>query len=391
MTIAISRRNLWLRSTLAAASVVATASGLVAACSSSSSGTTVTEEAGTAPDTGTSGKDSGKADTGTTEKDAGAKDTGAKDAGEAAVSSLYDRLGKHAGIRAAIDAIVAQELENADINSYFFFQAGAPGNGHPTADEIEECFTDFVGAAAGGPEKYPMTITADGGTSYKCRDLATIHKPLLISGGTFTTFLMIAGAELTALGVSADDVKTLAGALASTEADIVTKSLEDAGLELFPGDGGTTTLYERLGGHSGIRSAVNAIVGQELMNTDIASYFFFQAGAPKNGHPTADEIEECFTDLVGNAAGGPEAYPTTIASDGGMYKCRDLATIHQPLLISGGTFDEFVMIAATELATLNVSADDVATLGAALNSTKTDVVKASLADAGLEPFPGDGG
>jgi hypothetical protein len=351
--------------------------------------------------------DSGATDSTVTPQSDGSAtaDTGSSDTGG---STLYGRLGGHAGIRGAVNAIVGAELQNADIASYFFFQAGAPGNGHPTPDQIEECFTDFVGSAAGGPETYPTTITGDAG-SYTCRSMTDIHAPLLISGGTFDTFVMIAGTTLTSAGVSSADVSTLAGALNSTKSQIVTSSLADAGTELYPGDGGATpgeggagpsdagtgdaasTLYGRLGGHAGIRGAVNAIVGAELQNADIASYFFFQAGAPSNGHPTADQIEECFTDLVGSAAGGPETYPTTITGEAGSYTCRSMQAIHAPLLISGGTFDKFVMIAGQTLTSAGVSSADVTTLAGALIATKSQIVTSSLADAGLEPFPGDAG
>src|SRR5271170_8284265 len=71
------------------------------------------------------------------------------------------------------------------------------------------------------------------------------------------------------------------------------------------------TLYERLGGHAGIRSAVNAVVQAELGDPDLASYFFNQVAMPvPAGHPTVDQLSECFTDQLANAAGGPEAYPT---------------------------------------------------------------------------------
>lgn len=201
-----------------------------------------------------------------------------------------------------------------------------------------------------------------------------------------------AAAPALALGCSSSSGSSPAPSNDSgTAADSTTGLPGDASSAPPSQDSGTTTLYERLGGHAGIRTAVNAIVGQELMNADIASYFFFQAGAPGNGHPTADQIEECFTDLVGNAAGGPELYPTTITTDAGMYTCRSMTAIHAPLLISGGTFDEFVMIAGATLSGAGVSSADVTTLAAALNSTKSVIVTASLADAGLEPFPGDAG
>jgi hypothetical protein len=184
----------------------------------------------------------------------------------------------------------------------------------------------------------------------------------------------------------------------------------DAGPTHDTGIDPDTTLYERLGKHAGIRVAIDEIVAQELMNADIASYFFFQAGAPGNGHPTAADVEECFTDLVATAVGGPETYPATVATvdgevvtvgngeaeaaDAGTYTCRgDMTAIHAPLLISGGTFDEFVMIASAELRTLGVATADVTTLAAELETFKTAIVSPTYAGAGLQPFPGnlDGG
>jgi hypothetical protein len=149
------------------------------------------------------------------------------------------------------------------------------------------------------------------------------------------------------------------------------------------------TLYDRLGGYDGIHGAIVAIVGQELANPDIASYFFNQVASPvPAGHPTAEQIEDCFTVLLSAVAGGPYTYPPDggVTSDAGTFVCRDMATIHQPLLISGGSFDEFVSIAAATLAP-SVCATDLAMIGGALEGTKTAIVYAPLADAGLEKFP----
>jgi hypothetical protein len=79
-------------------------------------------------------------------------------------------------------------------------------------------------------------------------------------------------------------------------------------------------------------------------------------------------------------------YPTTVTDEAGTFTCRDLATIHQPLGISGGTFDTFVMIAAMELQTLGVAATDITTIGSVLEGTKTMVVSASVADAGEKAY-----
>jgi hypothetical protein len=219
MTILRWKAPVWIRSALGATTALATASAIATGCSSSASPITP-------------GNYGGIADTGSPNP---ANDAGAS--GEAGATTLYQRLGGHAGIRGAVDAIVAAELQNQDIASYFFFQAGAPANGHPTADQVEECFTDLVGTAAGGPESYPTTVSTDAG-SFTCRSMTAIHAPLLISGGTFDTFIMIAGATLVSAGVSSTDVATLANALVATKPQVVTGSLADAGPEPFPGDGG---------------------------------------------------------------------------------------------------------------------------------------------------------
>ena len=149
----------------------------------------------------------------------------------------------------------------------------------------------------------------------------------------------------------------------------------------------TTTLYERLGGHAGIRTAVDKIVAAELMDTKIASFFFNQVASPvPAGHPTVDQLSECFTDLLASVAGGTEAYPTTVTDEAGAFMCRDMRTIHQPLGISGGTFDTFIMIAATELQTLGVAAADITTVGTVLEGTKSSIVSASVADAGEQAY-----
>jgi hypothetical protein len=153
----------------------------------------------------------------------------------------------------------------------------------------------------------------------------------------------------------------------------------------------TSTLYTRLGGHAGIRGALDKIVQAELGDPDIASFFFNQVQTPvPAGHPNVDQLTECLTDQLSSAAGGPEAFPTTVTDDAGSFTCRDMATIHQPLHISGGTFDKFVMIAAGELQTLGVAAADVQAVGDVLESTKTAIVDPNLVDAGEQAHDAGG-
>jgi hypothetical protein len=339
--------------------------------------------------------------------------TGSDASTEGSTTSLYARLGGHAGIRSAVDAIIKAELGDPKIASYFFNQVASPvPAGHPTVDQLSECFTDLLASAAGGTEMYPATVTDEAGT-FMCRsNLAIIHQPLGISGGTFDTFVMIAATELQTLGVASDDIATIGTVLEGTKAAIVSPSVADAwetaytpseagptdggastdaiATDAAPSDAAPTTLYGRLGGHAGIRSAVDAIVNAELGDPKIASYFFNQVATPvPAGHPTVDQLSECFTDLLASMAGGTEMYPTTVADEAGMFTCRNLAVIHQPLGISGGTFDTFVMIAATELQTLGVASTDIATIGTVLEGTKTLIVSPSVADAGEQAYATD--
>jgi hypothetical protein len=163
-----------------------------------------------------------------------------------------------------------------------------------------------------------------------------------------------------------------------------------------------STLYTRLGGHAGIRTAIDAIVAAELMDPDMKTYFFNQVTTPvPDGHPTADQIEECLTDQLGSAAKGPESFPTTVVTrddagaDAGSFACRDdMTTIHAPLLISGGTFDKFIMIAGGVLVSAmgtgsyTYTTDDIATVAGVLTGPKAAIVDPALEDAGLQPFPG---
>ncbi|HEX3770371.1 MAG TPA: hypothetical protein VHV30_05885 [Polyangiaceae bacterium] len=167
-------------------------------------------------------------------------------------------------------------------------------------------------------------------------------------------------------------------------------------------EAGTTTLYQTLGGHAGVRAAVHAIVVAELADTDIQTYFFNQVQM-NPGHPTATQIEECFTDLVSANIGGTETYPYTVGpfddagvnvGDGGAgtgtFTCRDMTAIHAPLKISGGTFDKFVTIAAGVLMgspyNLTSTSSAFTTLAGLLTGQKAPIVDPNLADAGAGPF-----
>jgi hemoglobin len=281
-------------------------------------------------------------DASTTTMDAG---TMQADAGS---TTLYDRLGKAAGIAAAVDAIVAAELQDPEIAGYFV-EAGAR-EGALTAVQIKECLVAQLGSVSGGPETYPTTVSG----GHTCRDMKTAHEGMGIDSAAFDKFVTIAAGVLTGAGVSAADVATIGGVLNSTKTDIV----------------GEKSLYQRLGRAPGISAAVDAIVAAELQEPAIAAYFVAAAARP--GALSAVQIKECLVAQLGNASGGPERYPTTVS---GNHTCRDMRSSHAGLGISSADFDRFVMIAAGVLTGAGVSSADVATIGGVLNGTKADIVE----------------
>jgi hypothetical protein len=148
-----------------------------------------------------------------------------------------------------------------------------------------------------------------------------------------------------------------------------------AGSTSAAGAGGTSStgsLYNRLGGNSGIRTAVEAIITAETMDPMIASYFSQQANPAHQ--PTAKDIEDCLVLLLGSLTGGTEVYPGKATSG---FMCRSMVEAHADLDINSGTFDQFVTIAAGVLKDAGVADADITVIGNALNATKTSVVSAS--------------
>lgn len=142
-------------------------------------------------------------------------------------------------------------------------------------------------------------------------------------------------------------------------------------------DTGTGTLYDRLGKNAGIKSAIDAIVADELKDPGIAAFFANNDGTHA-GHPSATQIKECLVLLLGNAAGGPETYPAAVS---GGFMCRSMKAAHTGLGIDSATFDKFVTIAAGTLKKAGVADADITTIGGVLNGTKSDIVE-STTDAG---------
>ncbi len=167
--------------------------------------------------------------------DASVAETGGPEPEAGPTTTLYERLGKRAGIAKAVDAIVTETLKDPEIASYFFYQSGAPANGHPTADQIKSCLVFQIASATGGTETYPPAASETGG--FTCRTMVDAHANLHIPNSVFFKFVTTAATVLLGLGVSNDDASTVAGFLDAYQSVIVDPA-RDGGSFVPPGDGG---------------------------------------------------------------------------------------------------------------------------------------------------------
>jgi len=205
---------------------------------------------------------------------------------------------------------------------------------------------------------------------------------------SFATLALLAGVgcgAVAACSSSGDDTSSPTGGAGGASGGAAGK----AGATGTAGKGGSTgtvaeagaggdagTIYDRLGGNAGITTAVAAIVGAEVTDLEIASYFSQSTSNP-NYSPSVTDIEECLVLLLDSSTGGPQTYLGTKVTSG--FACQSMVEAHADLGINSGTFSKFVSIAATVLAAppFSVSTADLTVIGGVLNGTETQIVTAS--------------
>jgi hypothetical protein len=158
------------------------------------------------------------------------------------------------------------------------------------------------------------------------------------------------------------------------------------------GGGGTLSLYDRLGGHDGLRTFVGGEVTKVVGIDQFKPYFAAQLATPiPPNHPSAPQIVECFSRLVGGAVGeATEVYPGPKVHDAANtatpdFTCRNMVTSHTGLAIKSEDFDAFVTALETDLGkvvtvkdnptkVLEISQAELGAIDATLKGTKTDIV-----------------
>lgn len=166
------------------------------------------------------------------------------------------------------------------------------------------------------------------------------------------------------------------------------------------GDSGTLSLYERLGGKTGLESFVQSVVETKILtDADLKTFFFAQVATPiPAGSPSAKQIVVCFARFVGTALQA-DTYPGAPVNDPANtnnpnHTCRDMVKSHRPFLnIGTANFDKFIGYVATSLMPLvkptatkagEITQAEFEALAAALNGTKGDIVNPGAPASG--PF-----
>ncbi len=229
------------------------------------------------------------------------------------------------------------------------------------------------------------------------RNLALLGAAL----ATLTTLLACSDDDADdGMGMSSGSATTSSGGASSSSGNATTSSGGASSSGSSSTDSGTSlTLYQRLGEAPGLASFVDTLVAAELMDAEIASYFFFQSsgasGGPAAGHSSVAQIKGCLVAQLGNAVGGPQAYPAVV--DG--FQCRDMIATHATLGIPGGVFDKFIVIAAGLLspaikpmpsAVGEISQNEFDTIAGFLVGTKPDVAQDTTRDGGSFIQPDSG-
>lgn len=123
----------------------------------------------------------------------------------------------------------------------------------------------------------------------------------------------------------------------------------------------TTSLYQRLGGATGINTVVtDFVVNRVLKDPKINGYFL-------NSTVDGGNVIRCLDLQLGNATGGPEQYPAP--------GCRNMKDSHKGLGISQVDFDDLVGHFVAAATAAGVSTADIGTIAGALLPMKADIVE----------------
>jgi len=154
------------------------------------------------------------------------------------------------------------------------------------------------------------------------------------------------------------------------------------------GEGGEGTIFDRIGGDSGVSDLIDDFVSIVLTDPNINGYF-------SNDTLDADRLFSCLNHEVAAATGKPgEVYPgITDANDtddesstlnpGGTVTCRSMLNAHAGLGISTNDFDDLITDFAQAMVDQGVADADQTAIAGVLGSLSGDIVEDETNDASI--------
>ena len=115
-----------------------------------------------------------------------------------------------------------------------------------------------------------------------------------------------------------------------------------------------STIYDRIGGHAAVAAVVDVLYDRILSDPLLGPYFENTEMRRQKAHMRA---------FVATALGGP-----------GIYAGRDMPAAHRGLHITDGAFDAVVGHLVASLESLDVPAQEIASIGGALAPLRDQVV-----------------
>ena len=299
--------------------------------------TDVVADTGAATDTGAANDTGGAADTDTTATDAGeTTDAGTADAD--VTETLYDRLGKAAGIETVVKAFVGKVVADPKINGYFL-------NSTLDGAKLISCLVKQIGQATGGPEKYD------------CKDMKTAHKNMGVSKADFDDLVGHLVQALKDAKVAQADIDTIASVLLPMEKDIVEDPTNNK------------TVYQRVGRRPAIEKVVDEFIGTVVKNPAINSFF---------GKANAARLKTCLVRQVCGIDGPCQYGKEPAAGEVGVSDkdvCKDMKTMHKGMGIAHADFAALVGDLVKVLTANKVTAADIDALAGVLGPMCSDIVE----------------
>lgn len=139
-------------------------------------------------------------------------------------------------------------------------------------------------------------------------------------------------------------------------------ALDEIQNEIAPSKDAKKTMWDRLGGETGVRKVVDDFV---FVAAEDKKVNFFRDGKVKLDGKGVQHLKQMLVELISANTGGPLKYTG-----------KDMKEAHKGMMITDAEFDALRDILVATLKKHKVSDEDIAALGKVVESTRKDIVEA---------------